>query len=510
MKPARKQFLRCAVILCFLIFAFNGVCAAQQMTPATAVPKAPTAVDPAVATWNKGEYAQALAEFQNIIKQDPDNITLHTTFVNAALGAKMKSRRFEMEQQRAQAAKEAEKAKAEAAQKPGAAPDKANVEAPTVAAARPDPRPVLSAEELAKMEKDAKAAVSALTELTQVYETWAKENPKKAVYAYGLGLLTDAKEFEKRQQYLLKAVDLDPKLTNAYSKLADLNSGFDDPAAAKYARKACDTKPDDVQLQFRYATLLWTVDPAAARKFYVEMITRNAGTKTGSDTLQQFIRATEDPDARVALIEQFRRDYPKDWSPGSGFNSDLFRAYVTADPAKGLSFAQEIFKGIEGEKVEANPRATQASEQRKGVWKSNVEYAQTLVQARSMISDKKAADALALLEKTKPPRFLEDSAQLDLLKAEAADASGDTTKAYEILAAELVKDIDENLQPAIVKYGAKLGKTAQQVDAEMWSRRMEKAEPFKDFDLVKMGGSERMKLADFRGKVVLVDFWFPT
>jgi tetratricopeptide (TPR) repeat protein len=497
-------------MLCFLIFAFAGVCAAQQMTPATAMPKTPTAVDPAVATWNKGDYTQALTEFQNIIKQDPDNVTLHTTFVNAALGAKTKSRRFEMEQQRAKAAKEAEKAKAEAAQKPGAAPEKANVEVLTPAGPRPDTRPVLSAEELAKMEKDTKAAASALTELTQLYETWAKENPKKAVYAYGLGLLTDAKEFDKRQQYLLKAVDLDPKLTDAYSKLADLNSGFDDPAAAKYARKACDTKLDDVQLQFRYATLLWTADPAAARKFYVEMVTRNAGTKTGSDALQQFVRATEDPDAKVALIEQFRRDYPKDWSLGSGFNGDLFKAYVTADPAKGLSFAQEILKGFEGEKVEANLRATQMAEQRKGVWKSNVEYAQTLVQARSMISDKKAADALALLEKTKPPRSLEDSAQLDLMKAEAADASGDTTKAYEILAAELVKDIDENLQPAVVKYGAKLGKTAKQVDAEIWSRRMEKAEPFKDFDLVKMGGSERMKLADFRGKVVLVDFWFPT
>jgi tetratricopeptide (TPR) repeat protein len=504
-------------MLCFLIFAFAGVCVAQQMTPATAMPKTPTAVDPAVATWNKGDYTQALTEFQNIIKQDPDNVTLHTTFVNAALGAKTKSRRFEMEQQRAQAAKEAEKAKAEAAQKPVAAPEKINVEVPTMAGPRPDSRPVLGAEELAKMEKDAKAAVSALTELTQLYENWAKENPKKAVYAYGLGLLTDAKEFDKRQQYLLKAVDLDPKLTDAYSKLAELNSGFDDPAAAKYARKASDTKPDDVQLQFRYATLLWTADPAAARKFYIEMVTRNAGTKTGSDALQQFIRATEDPDAKVALIEQFRRDYPKDGSPGSGFNGDLFKAYVTADPAKGLSFAQEILKGMESEKVEANPRATQMKEydrmvveQRKGVWKSNVEYAQTLVQARSMISDKKAADALALLEKTKPPRSLEDSAQLDLLKAEAADASGDTTKAYEILAAELVKDIDENLQPAVVKYGAKLGKTAKQVDAEIWSRRMEKAEPFKDFDLVRMGGSERMKLADFRGKVVLVDFWFPT
>jgi hypothetical protein len=126
-----------------------------------------------------------------------------------------------------------------------------------------------------------------------------------------------------------------------------------------------------------------------------------------------------------------------------------------------------------------------------------------------LIAAKKGADALALLEKTKVPRALEDSSQFTLFKAEAADASGGPAKAYELLVAELVKDINEDYQKAIVIYGAKLGKSPKQVDEELWSRRMQKAEPFKEFDLAKLGGTGRVKLSDLRGKVVLVDFWFP-
>jgi hypothetical protein len=54
-----------------------------------------------------------------------------------------------------------------------------------------------------------------------------------------------------------------------------------------------------------------------------------------------------------------------------------------------------------------------------------------------------------------------------------------------------------------------LGKSAEQVDAEIWSRRLAKAKTFKEFNLSRLGGQEHVRLSDLGQKVVLVDFWFP-
>jgi len=499
MKFAKRNLYSGFLVLVLVLgFTTIGRSVPQVVTPSAVKSATPTAVDPAVAMWNKGDYSAAIAEFQRILQQDPDNLKLHTTFVSNTANAASKEARLKRERDRSLAAQKAPKQ--------DAAPEKkAEGAAPAYV-----PPPVLSAEELAKMEADVKAANAALAQLRQLYENWAKANPQKAIYVYELALLTSREEFEKREQYLLRAVALDPKFTEAYRQLFNLNTGIDDAAAVKYAKKVVDTKPDDFQLQLTYASALWTVDQAGARKYYRDLVARNAGAANGATALQRFAGATEDPGEKAALIEQFRREYPKEWSPANSLNGDLYEQYVAADPAKGLAFAQEILKGLESATAEPNAKAAQATAERnKTTWKAAVDYADAMVQARTLIAGKKGADALALLEKTKVPRQLEDSSQLTLFKAEAADASGDSAKAYEILAAELVKDINDDYQKAIVKYGAKLGKSPKQVDQELWSRRSQKAEPFMEFDLAKLGGTERVKLSELRGKVVLVDFWFP-
>jgi hypothetical protein len=497
MKPANRKLHRsCAIFVVLLCATAAGWSIAPVMLPATQTTSAPTAVDSAVALWNKGEYSAAIAEFQKVIQQNPDDVALHTKFVFNASNASTKEARLKSERARALAAQQAPKQ--------DATPEKkADVTAPANAAPA-----VLSPEELAKMEADVKAANAAVVQLERIYEDWAKSDPKKAVYPYELGMLTDLQEFEKREQYFLQAVNLDPKFTDGYRQLLNLNNGIDDVAAAQWAKKAAESKPDDFQLQLTYASLLWTIDQAAARKYYRDLVARNAGTKNGSTALRLFAATTKDLKEKVALIEQFRREYPKDWTTEP--YPTVYEQYLAGDPAKGLAYAQDILKDLESATPEPNNKSAQtAAERSKTWWKTRIDYAQALVQARTLIAGKKGTDALALLEKTKVPPALEDSSQYTLLKAEAANASGDTAKAYDTLAVELVKDLNDDYRNAIVKYGARLGKSAKQVDEELWSRRLQKAEQFKEFDLPKLGGTERVKLSELRGKVVLVDFWFP-
>jgi tetratricopeptide (TPR) repeat protein len=508
---ARKRLCNCCAAVWFL-FLVVGL-AWAQMAPAGANSASPQ-LKLAFAAWEKGEYAAAIAEFEKVIKQDPDNITLHSEFVTRVVSSAGRKAMQLREQHTAQLAKEeTEKTKVAPGKKQAESKEetqRVDVPAPPVGVALPPPK---TSEEFAKMEKDATDARAAVAELQQLYERWAKENPKKALYPFELASLAGSKESEKREQYLLSAVALDGKFTAAYSELAKLNSGSDYRAAAEYARKAFETKPEDAKLELTYASLLWKVDPAAARKIYRDMISKNVGTRIGADALTALINAAEDKEEGVALMEQYRREYPVDqWKPSAEFNRNilfLFDAYVTADPAKGLAFAQEILKGSESDKPEPNSLAARMAENLKGFWKPKADYAQALVQTRSLMADKKYADAVALVERTKIPPGM-DETHLLVLKAEAIDGAGDTAKAYDMIVTPLLKVMDTSLQSELVKYGAKLGKSAEQVDVDLWARRMQKAEPFKEFDLKKMGSDERLKLADLRGKVVMVDFWFPT
>jgi tetratricopeptide (TPR) repeat protein len=209
----------------------------------TAQPKldnTPSQLAPVFAAWEKGHYAAAIMEFEKVIKRDPNNVILHAAFVTQAVTSAKRTTRLAKE--------EAEKAKAEAKQKhvlPSEHTQKEETHASPVAVTLPS---LKSPDELAKMGKEANDIQAAVVQLQQLYEQWAKENPTKAFYPFELASFGGDKDFVKREQYLLQAVALDPKFIDAYSELAKLNSGFDDHAAAGYAKKASETKPEDSRL----------------------------------------------------------------------------------------------------------------------------------------------------------------------------------------------------------------------------------------------------------------------
>ena len=63
---------------------------------------------------------------------------------------------------------------------------------------------------------------------------------------------------------------------------------------------------------------------------------------------------------------------------------------------------------------------------------------------------------------------------------------------------------------ALAKYAADLGKTSRDVDADVWSMRDARATPAAAFTLPSLGDGAPVQLADFRGRVVLLAFWYPT
>jgi hypothetical protein len=429
----------------------NQVVTAQS---ATAQGEKPT-VDNAIELWKKGDCEAALAEFQKSIQADIDNLALHAKFAKAVFWG---------------------------------------------------PRTQLTV-----------AAANALADLRVLYARWMAESPASAAYPYTAALLLDRTQADMKEQLLLKAAALDRRIVEPYVELVKLHSGYDDALALTYAKKALRIKPADIPLQVMYARALWPVDETASRRYYNGLLKRAAGTKDGAVAFQQLIGNVEDPIEKGALAERLRHDCPNQWTPSLFVNTDLFAWYFTKEPDKGLAFAREMLaaadtpqpSGVLSPVGSLDELLTISGGDFKQVWQGISNYAQAIVDAQNLIREKKGAEALARLENFRTPGPVEELPQLTLIRAEAAAMSGDVPKAYEMLAAELERGVIPEYQEAIYRYGTTLGKTARQVDAEIWTCQLAKTELFKDFDLSKLGAREHVKLSDLQGKVVLVDFWFP-
>lgn len=334
-------------------------------------------------------------------------------------------------------------------------------------------------------------------EMVALYEDWARKDPKNPVYQWALGDLYMYKDYDKVEQYTLKAIRLDPKFARAYQTLALLaDVSGDEKKEQEYLKKATDAAPQDASYAFYYSNSLKKSDPALYRKKAIEVAARFPDHERGAQSLYWLAFNTEKPEEKISIFERLKSAFPPakfSWS-ASGM-SGLFDAYAKTNPQKALALAEEMSK-------------TLTDERNKKMWAERIVYQQNLIQAQKLIDEKKHAEAVILLEKTTLPRYMNVN-RLHLAKAEALDGADQPGKAYEEMLKLVSSEPTDDLQAALMKYGAKLDKSAEQVKADVEKALESKAKPVKDFTLERYDTGEKVSLSDYRGKVVLLNFWYP-
>jgi thiol-disulfide isomerase/thioredoxin/Tfp pilus assembly protein PilF len=340
--------------------------------------------------------------------------------------------------------------------------------------------------------------------LRQQYKQWAAQHPKVAVYQWALGELSGSQgyhtgEVPEAAPHFRKAVELDPKFVRAYqwlSLLAEMRG--DDSASAEYLRKATRADTTDVEDAFEYAWDFRNSDPEKYRSLSLDIVRRFPTNQRSAQILYWLGHDAQTDSDRIAIYERLRTQFPPDkFSWSSGAMDALQDAYIRVALDKSLALAQDMLRA-----------AADVGDERE--WAPRVVLARNLILARSLAVDHKYAAASAVLSATQLPRRWENQEMFVLLHAALADSAGNTKAAYDSLVVQDAKVPGDSVHAALARYAAKLGKSAAQVDSQVWALRDKSAQPATPFRLASYRGPhDTISLADYKGKVVLLTFWFP-
>lgn len=326
-------------------------------------------------------------------------------------------------------------------------------------------------------------------ELQALYEGWAKEQPGRAAYQYGLGILCLYSDPDRAMGHFEKAVQVDPRCGAAYGMLAICAEVRGQLAQSiGYLRKAVEVEPDEAGHWRSLIGALREVDVDEGVRLGLEMAKRfpdQAASIIGYLAVRQ-----RDERKSREIYELLREQFPK---AAARNLTGLFAIYLKADPGQALALAEQILALAPDDKQ----------------WPVLVEYARAVRDTDGLIAQGKAADALAALGKLRLPRFGADPRWLDLAKARAlAAAEGDAQAYGHLLEACVKKPTDETLA-ALFNYGRKLGKDPAAASAEVMARRAAAAVPAVPFTLTDYRTGRAVSLDDYKGRVVLINFWYP-
>jgi thiol-disulfide isomerase/thioredoxin len=334
-------------------------------------------------------------------------------------------------------------------------------------------------------------------ELEKQYAIWMKKYPKSAVVPYAIAKAYLDEESPKAKPYLLKAVEVDPTFTEAWGGLwMDGERWGDFTASRGYLAKAAQSDPSNPNYAFYYASSFRTVDAGKWLQMSLDVAKRFPNHERGAQALYWLGERSKEVADKLKYFKLLHDSYAPDkfnWS-ASGMSS-YFNILLSEDPQEAIKLAGEMAKNEKGEKKE---------------WPDLISQAQTIAKAKAALDQKKGTEALEVLKLLKLSKYSSFKTNLALLKAQAEDLSGNTVAAYDSLMVVFAKNPTVSIKKAIEDYGGKLNKSASGIESDILAKLKTNAPiatPFIDLKHYLTPGSS--SLADYKGKVVLLTYWFP-
>jgi peroxiredoxin len=251
----------------------------------------------------------------------------------------------------------------------------------------------------------------------------------------------------------------------------------------EYLRIAIQVDPNSADAAFYYAMALRNVDPPEYRKLAETLAVRFPGHERAAQAIYRLGLDTPLLDERIDLLEHYRPALAK--ANSSKLTTELLLdAYIQTDLDRASAF--EYF----------DPDSSA--------------YVRRLVAVRDVLcqaTPKGNLMALRGLEDLQaeglPPRM--SHTPFYLMQAAAQHEKG----GYASLTVAMAREPSDTLRDAWQRYGAKLGKTPREMQADVRAALTAHAPQAAPFTLPGFDGA-KVSLADYRGKVVIVNYWHPS
>jgi len=320
------------------------------------------------------------------------------------------------------------------------------------------------------------------------------EFPKNANVPYALAKAYIEKESPKAKPYLLKAVEINPQFAEAWYYLwvdGQRWGRFDE--GWEYLKKAIAADPSNPLYKYRYALSFMGLDQGKFTELSFKLAKDFPKSEYADRALGYLASCSATAEERIKCYQMLHDNFPQE--KAAPYMTSYFDVLLSTDPEKARALAVEMKDLKEAESDN---------------WTDLLSQANLYIQGKRLLNEQKPAEALAVLNKIKLSRYsLFGHESLLFLKAEATDQTGDHASAYGQLLKVFAKDPSPALQSALYGYGIKLGKDQAAVKADVYQNLSIKAKPATPFSLKKYIGEGNASLSDYKGKVLLLTYWFP-
>ena len=177
--------------------------------------------------------------------------------------------------------------------------------------------------------------------ITVQYNLWMNRFPKSAIVPFAIGKAFQDYHDVRAKNYLMRAVAINPEMSEAWEQLAYCALITDDKLnGIEYMRKAVKYSPKNVDYSFKYALLNKDGDPSKYDSLMLNVAYRFPNTDRAAEAIYYLASSAFNATEKTAYYEVLYKEYSKNQPPWSILGmKEYFDYLINTSPEKAFALA---------------------------------------------------------------------------------------------------------------------------------------------------------------------------